>query len=117
MRADDDGASHSGESNAFDVRSIGQLAVNVPVSAAEGGVPVTGTVSVSPAPGVNLMVSLSSGDTTEATVPATTTILAGQTSATFTITIIDDGVLDGSQAVAITADAYWLRQQLRQHFD
>ena len=50
-----------------------------------------------------LVVTLSSSDTTEATVPTTVTILAGQLTATFPITTVDDSTTDGSQAVTITA--------------
>ncbi|WP_218653149.1 ELWxxDGT repeat protein [Nostoc sp. TCL26-01] len=52
-----------------------------------------------------LVVTLNSSDTTEATVPNTVTIAAGQTSATFTITGVSDGINDGSQTVNITASA------------
>lgn len=52
-----------------------------------------------------LVVSLSSNDTTEATVPATVTIPANQTSVTFTISAVDDAIVDGTQNVTITATA------------
>ena len=52
-----------------------------------------------------LTVTLSSSDMTEATVPATVTIPANQASATFTITAVDDTLLDGTQTVTITASA------------
>ncbi|MFM6347434.1 MAG: CARDB domain-containing protein, partial [Dolichospermum sp.] len=52
-----------------------------------------------------VIVTLNSSDTTEAIVPNTVTIAAGQTSATFTITGISDGINDGSQTVTITASA------------
>jgi uncharacterized repeat protein (TIGR02543 family) len=51
----------------------------------------------------DLVVNLGSDDATEATVPASVTILDGQTSANFTITAQDDAVVDGSQTVTITA--------------
>ncbi|TRU25838.1 MAG: hypothetical protein EWV81_11255, partial [Microcystis aeruginosa Ma_SC_T_19800800_S464] len=50
-----------------------------------------------------LVVQLSSSDTTEATVPTSVTIAAGQASATFEISAIDDTALDGNQTVTITA--------------
>lgn len=53
----------------------------------------------------SLTVSLASDDTGEATVPATVTIPAGQTSATFSIDAVDDAVIDGTQTVTITASA------------
>ncbi len=52
-----------------------------------------------------LTVTLTSGDTTEATVPATVTIPAGQSSATFAIDAVDDAIVDGSQTAAFTAAA------------
>ena len=53
--------------------------------------------------GQALVVALASSDTTELTVPATVTIPAGQASATFFITAVNDPDLDGPQNVAITA--------------
>ncbi|KKL81473.1 hypothetical protein LCGC14_1994390, partial [marine sediment metagenome] len=50
-----------------------------------------------------LLVYLASDDTTEATVPATVTIAAGQTSAAFNIEIENDSQVDGTQIVTVTA--------------
>jgi subtilisin-like proprotein convertase family protein len=50
-------------------------------------------------------VNLSSSDTTELTVPASVTILAGETFAEFPIDAVDDAIFDGSQFVTITASA------------
>ena len=52
-----------------------------------------------------LVVTLSSSDTTEATVPATVTIPAGQSSVQFQITSVDDAIIDGEQLVTIAATA------------
>src|SRR5258706_565753 len=52
-----------------------------------------------------LTVTLTSSDTSEATVPATVTIPANQASATFAITAVDDTLLDGTQTATITATA------------
>ncbi len=68
----------------------------------EGGT-ATGTVTRNTPSTSDLVVSLLSNDLTEATVPATVTIPAGQTSATFTITSLNDLQVDGSQNVMITA--------------
>ncbi|MCR9202889.1 MAG: hypothetical protein NXI04_29945, partial [Planctomycetaceae bacterium] len=46
-----------------------------------------------------------SDDTTEATVPATVTIPAGMAAVDFTITAVDDAIIDGTQTAAITASA------------
>lgn len=65
----------------------------------------TGTVSRGAATAEPLVVNLSSNDATEATVPATVTILANQTSATFDITAVDDTFPDGNKTVTLTATA------------
>jgi VCBS repeat-containing protein len=50
-------------------------------------------------------VSLTSSDTSEATVPATYSFLVGEASTTITITAVDDSILDGFQNVTITPSA------------
>ncbi len=65
----------------------------------------TGTVSRGGSTEDDLTVYLTSSDTTEATVPATVIIPAGQTSATFAVTAWDDLTADGTQTVTITAAA------------
>lgn len=65
----------------------------------------TGTVSRATSGTTDLVVTLSSSDTTEATVPATVTILANQTSATFEVSAVNDTFPDGSKTVTITASA------------
>ena len=79
------------------------LSVSIPANAREGDAPVTGTVTASIAPTSNLMVSLASSNASKATVPASVTILAGQTSATYGVTIVDNALLDGTQNATITA--------------
>jgi hypothetical protein len=83
------------------------LTVTVPAGATEGdGVLVgKGSVSVTPIPTTNLVVTLASSYTAKATVPPTVTIPAGQTNVVFDITIIDDAILDGTQTATITASA------------
>lgn len=68
-------------------------------SAAVGLVTRTGDTSQ------QLVVTLSSNDTTEATVPSTVTIPAGQTTVQFFVNAIDDTEPDGSRTVTITASA------------
>lgn len=63
----------------------------------------TGTLTASPAPTSNLTVTLTSLDLTELTVPATVTILANQTNATFAVAAVDDLDSDGSQSVVVNA--------------
>jgi len=65
----------------------------------------TGTVARTGSTASALVVSLSSSDTGEATVPTTVTIQAGHTSATFQVNAVDDLILDGTQTVTITASA------------
>ena len=52
-----------------------------------------------------LVVSLSNGDASEVSVPTSVTILDGWASVLFTITGVDDAVIDGPQEVTITASA------------
>ncbi len=55
--------------------------------------------------GSALTVALSSSDTSEVTVPATVTIPAGASSATFDVAAVNDDEFDGSQSASITAVA------------
>ena len=74
-------------------------------SISENGGTTTGTVTRNTLTTNDLTVTLTTDDSGEATVPASVVILAGQTSATFTITAVDDALVDGSQTVVITAAA------------
>ncbi|MEZ6086989.1 MAG: delta-60 repeat domain-containing protein [Pirellulaceae bacterium] len=72
----------------------------------ENGGTTQATVSRSIATASPLIVSLASGDTSEATVIGSVTIPSGQTtSAPFSINAVDDAVVDGTQTVTITATA------------
>lgn len=64
-----------------------------------------GTVTRAAATASPLVVNLSSSDTTEATVPATVTIPANQTSVTFNITAVNDTFPDGTKTAILTATA------------
>src|SRR3954454_4619802 len=69
-----------------------------------GPAAATGTVTRSDLPlDQQLVVTLTSSNTLKATVPATVTIPAGQTSATFPIATVDDYFAYGTQTVTITA--------------
>jgi subtilisin family serine protease len=83
----------------------GNLTLILPVSVTEGGSPVTNVarVTLPSAAVVNIEVPLSSSDLTELTVPASVTILQGQTQAFFTLTMPEDNLLDGSQSATVTA--------------
>jgi len=99
-----DWPSHSASTLVHDDES-GSLTLHLPASATEGAGSITGQASISlPVAAVaNIVISLSSGDITELTVPATVTIPQGQTSAAFTLTVPEDALLDGSQNVTVTA--------------
>jgi hypothetical protein len=88
------------------VNIVGPSRLNLtidPVNLAENGGVTTGTVTRNGALTNALTVNLVSSDISEATLPATVTILAGQSSATFTINGVDDLLPDGTQTVTITA--------------
>ncbi len=74
-----------------------------PPSISENGGNATVTVSRNTEELGELTVNLFSDDTSEATVPATVTIPAGQVSATFTLTAVDDMNVDGTKVVTVTA--------------
>jgi hypothetical protein len=84
-----------------------RLDVTLPPNAREGDGVLSGvgTVTVTPAPTSDLAVTLASLDTSEVTVPATVTVLAGQTNAAFSVTVVDDAQLDGTQPATVTASA------------
>lgn len=86
----------------------GRLSLSIPAAATEGDGTLAGQgrVSVSPTPTNNLvLVNLTSGNTSKATVPASVVIPAGQSNAVFDLTIIDNLILDGDQPVTITASS------------
>ena len=82
------------------------MTLNVPAQLAEGQYPTSNaTVSIDRA-GINpLTVTLFANPASEVSLPASVTIPAGATSATFTIQAVDDTKLDGNQPVTVTASA------------
>lgn len=66
---------------------------------------VVGTVRRNTATASALTVTLASGDLTEATVPATVVIPAGQAEVSFPVSTVDDGVIDGTQPATIAVSA------------
>jgi VCBS repeat-containing protein len=74
-------------------------------SMSENGGIVQATISRNKTTGGELILNLSSSDTTEATVPSTVTIPAGNSSAVFTVTGVDDHLIDGTQSVTLSASA------------
>ena len=76
------------------------------VSAAEdAGTLGIGTVAIPTSLAAPLAITLVSDDSTEATVPGTVTILAGQTLASFDVTVINDSLIDDDHAVTVTANS------------
>ena len=64
-----------------------------------------GTVSIPKSLSSDLVVRLSSSDASQVSVPGTVVIRAGNTSTAFDITIVDNGDVEGSKTVNITASA------------
>ena len=99
----------SGDSNAFTVATplppggSSLLTLSIPAQATEGAGVLSGTVSVPAAPAANLVLTLVSKSPAKVSVPPTVTILAGQTSASFPLTVLDDPFVDGTKSVVITA--------------
>ena len=94
--------------NVTDNEGPAALTVSVsPTSVAEtaGAAASTGTVTRNSDPAAALVVTLTSSGATLVTVPATVTILAGQTSATFAIATVNNATSDGTQVVTVTAGA------------
>ncbi|MDB6123972.1 MAG: hypothetical protein JWQ71_2965 [Pedosphaera sp.] len=79
------------------------LTISLPASGTEGNTPLQGTIYSSAAPSADIQVSLVSGDTNSIQVPASVTILAGQTSANFDASIIDDTKINRDRNIIITA--------------
>jgi uncharacterized repeat protein (TIGR01451 family) len=79
--------------------------VLLPASATEGSglLAGAGQVQLPSTPATNVTVQLTSSDPAQVQVPATVTILAGQTNANFDLTLLDDGLLKGTQTATITA--------------
>ena len=107
--------SHSGKDTVADairIERIGDVSAALTVSIVadevaelDGAAATTGTVTRDGDLTGDLVVTLTSDDTSEATVPATVTILDGQASATFDIAAVDDSEADGTQTATITATA------------
>jgi hypothetical protein len=81
------------------------LTLSAPGGAITEGATRQGVVSRNTDTTNDLMVTLTSGDTTEVAIPATVTIPAGQSSAFFPIHAVLDGVADGLQTATIVASA------------
>ena len=88
-----------------DVPLVLNLAVaDTSIAEGAGAAATTATVTRSDPRG-NLTVTLTSDDTSEATVPTTVSFLDGESSATVDIAAVDDPEVDGTQTVTVSAAA------------
>jgi hypothetical protein len=78
------------------------LSISAPASVTEGGPDGQGTVSVSAAPSSPVTVFLTSSQPADLWVPASVVIPAGQTSAVFPVTAVNDNRIDGTQTCTLT---------------
>jgi uncharacterized repeat protein (TIGR01451 family) len=82
-----------------------RLVLAVPAHAAEGDGVLQASISVAVPPERDLAIRLTSSDTTKATVPATVILRAGKTNVTFTVSVVDNSLLDGTQTATLSAEA------------
>ncbi|MBK8476436.1 MAG: S8 family serine peptidase [Opitutaceae bacterium] len=90
---------HDNEATALRVTLPSEVAEGDGTLAAAGAVHIAGTLPTA------LAVTLTCNDPSELTVPATVTIPAGATSATFDLQVLNDGTADGAQNVTVAAAA------------
>ena len=83
------------------------ISLSIPAAATKGDGTLAGQghVSVNQTSTTDLVVNLTSSDTSAVTVPASVIIPAGQSNAVFDLTIIDDSLLDGDRVITNTAAA------------
>jgi alpha-tubulin suppressor-like RCC1 family protein len=81
------------------------VSIEVPalVTESDGWLPLRGRVHLSAPPDRDITVYLSAEGTAHVTVPATVVIMAGETSAPFSIRVFDDQEVDGSREALVTA--------------
>ena len=95
--------------NIDDIAFVGvnQLSITAPASGTEGDgtLPILGNVFLLRTLQSDLTVTLLTSDPSTVIVQNSVTIPAGQTNATFGVTVQDDGVLDGTRSIQITASA------------
>ncbi|WP_417606260.1 choice-of-anchor D domain-containing protein [Primorskyibacter flagellatus] len=91
---------------AIDIVNDPELTLTIDQSSiSENGGTATGTVTRDGATTDALIVTLGTDDPSETSVPATVTILAGNSSATFSVQGVDDAVLDGTQTATLSVSA------------
>jgi hypothetical protein len=81
------------------------LSIDVPtfVTESDGWLPLGGKINLGATPDRDITVYLSAGEAGEVIVPATVVIMAGQTSAPFSLQVLDDWEVDGTREVMISA--------------
>lgn len=81
------------------------LTVTIPASAREGDGELSrkGTVFLGLAPDADILVTLTSDDTTELTTDESITVPSGQVNAVFDLKVVDDVQIDYAQTVTVTA--------------
>jgi hypothetical protein len=68
----------------------------------EGAGSVSASVTLDSVPATDTVVALTSSAPAKITVPSSVTIPAGQTNATFVMTVLEDTIVDGNRTIAIT---------------
>lgn len=80
------------------------LTLTLPASLQEGAPPATAILTASAAPTENITIHVGSFNTNRLTVPATVTLLAGQTSVSFPVTAVNNNTIDGDTPVTVSAE-------------
>lgn len=96
--------SGSGTMNVLDDEAR-TLSLSLPSETVESAASVQGTLALAGLAPQAMTFNLSATPSGQLTVPATVVVAAGQSSATFAMTAVDDTTKDGSVAVAVTASA------------
>ena len=78
--------------------TVAPIAIGLPTTIPEQNATVTGTLTLPSISASDTVISLASSITSQVSVPTTATITAGQSSVTFPLTIMDDGLLTGTAA-------------------
>lgn len=96
---------HLGQANPAGTDSLSVSIADSQVSETAGAAATTVTITRSSGTALPLLVNLFSDRPSEATVPVTATIPAGQVSVTVAVDAVDELIVDGNQTVTITASA------------
>lgn len=83
----------------------GALGVSIPSSATEGSPNITGFITADSVPASNVTVTITSSDPSQVIVSPNVILPIGQTSAEFTLVIVNDSNVDFDQTITVTAQA------------